>query len=355
MGRRGALCSLGGAPVGAGSRVRGPQEVTSPPWSQSPTELGTRVTRHPRSGDSAGLGSFVGTPSPDEHVLLLCARVPRLPAQGSPRPRPRPWRQWVRSYTGRLRSLARRDPKKSTDDIGKRLVESRYTCPTELCVCPIAQEGHPGPVERVTALRFWEAGPGVGLGRPPSAPRLRCKVLVHLSWDQFFESLESEPEESGAGAEAGAAPEPGPTASGSSASLQAGVESGATPAGAGEPAGDLGPVRGQRAPEQSQLGPASAGSTVPASAPNTVPAIALLPAPATVLGPTWMSAKNQGIEDLYRVLFFILFYFLFIIFYFKFILQSLTPIPTKMSLPLPPYPFSLLLFSFYLFISYNLY
>ncbi|XP_042820171.1 uncharacterized protein LOC122236271 isoform X1 [Panthera tigris] len=162
----------------------------------------------------------------------------------------RPWRQWVRSYTGRLRSLARRDPKKSTDDIGKRLVESRYTCPTELCVCPIAQEGHPGPVERVTALRFWEAGPGVGLGRP-SAPRLRCKVLVHLSWDQYFESPESEPEESGAGAEAGVAPEPGPTASGSSASLQAGVESGATPAGAGEPAGDLGPVRGQRAPEQS--------------------------------------------------------------------------------------------------------
>ena len=26
------LCSLGGALVGAGSRVRGPQEVTSPPW-----------------------------------------------------------------------------------------------------------------------------------------------------------------------------------------------------------------------------------------------------------------------------------------------------------------------------------
>ena len=86
-------------------------------------------------------------------------------------------------------------------------------------------------------------------------------------------------------------------------------------------------MRGQRAPEQSQLGPASAGSTVPAFAPNTAPAIALLPAPATALDPTWMSAKNQGLEDLYRVLFFILFYFLFIIFYFKFILQSLTPTP----------------------------
>ena len=58
--------------------------MTSPPWSQSPIELRARVTRHPCSGDSAGLGSFVGTPTPDEHVLLLCARVPQLPAQGSP-------------------------------------------------------------------------------------------------------------------------------------------------------------------------------------------------------------------------------------------------------------------------------
>ena len=127
------------------------------------------------------------------------------------------------------------------------------------------------------------------------------------------------------------APEPDPRASGSSESLHSGVESGATPAGAWEPASDLGPVQGQQATEQSQLGPASApaspGSTVPASDPNTAPATALLPAPATALDPTWMSAKNQGLEDLYRVLFFILFYFLFIIFYFKFILQSLTPTP----------------------------
>ena len=90
MAWRGTLCSLGVALVGLGSLVRGPQEVTSPPWSQSPIELRTRVTRHPRSGDSARLGSFVGTPSPNEHVLLLCARVPRLPAQGSPWPRPFP-------------------------------------------------------------------------------------------------------------------------------------------------------------------------------------------------------------------------------------------------------------------------
>ncbi|XP_042769016.1 uncharacterized protein LOC122205061 isoform X3 [Panthera leo] len=90
----------------------------------------------------------------------------------------RPWRQWVRSCTGCLRSLARRDPKKSTDEIGKRLAESRFTCPTELCVCPVAQKGHPGPRERVAARRSWEAGPGDGLGRPSSAPRLRRKVLV---------------------------------------------------------------------------------------------------------------------------------------------------------------------------------
>ena len=72
--------------MGGGSLVRGPQDVTSPFWSQGPIELRTRVTRHPPSGDSTLLGSFVGTPLPDEHVLL-CARVPRLPAQGSPRPR----------------------------------------------------------------------------------------------------------------------------------------------------------------------------------------------------------------------------------------------------------------------------
>ena len=64
--------------------------------------------------------------------------------------------------------------------------------------------------------------------------------------------------------------------------MQSGVESGGTPAGAGEPAGDLGPVLGQRAPEQSQL--------VPASAPDTVPATALVPA--------WMPATNQGPEGL---------------------------------------------------------
>ncbi|XP_053764469.1 translation initiation factor IF-2-like isoform X1 [Panthera pardus] len=197
----------------------------------------------------------------------------------------RPWRQWVRSCTGRLRSLARRDPKKSTDEIGKRLAESRFTRPTELCMCPVAQEGHPGPRERVAARRSLEAGPRVGLGRPPSPPWPLHRVLVHRSWDQDPEPPEPEPEESGAGAEAGAAPEPGPTASGSSASLQAGVESGATPAGAGEPAGDLGPVLGQRAPEQSQL--------VPASAPDTVP--------ATALAPAWMPATNQGPEGLQRV------------------------------------------------------
>ncbi|XP_058549323.1 forkhead box protein L2-like [Neofelis nebulosa] len=160
----------------------------------------------------------------------------------------RSWRQWIRSCTGRLRSLARRDPKKSTDEIGRRLSESRFTCPTELCVCPIAQEGHPGPGERVAARRSREAGPGVGLGRPLSPPWPLHRVLVHRSWDEDPESPESpeppeppepETEESGAGAEAGAAPEPGPTVSGASGAPQAGVVSGATPAGAGEPA-DLG-------------------------------------------------------------------------------------------------------------------
>ncbi|XP_042820167.1 skin secretory protein xP2-like [Panthera tigris] len=249
----------------------------------------------------------------------------------------RPWRQWVRSCTGRLRSLACRDPKKSTDEIGKRLAKSRYTSPTELCVCPVAQEGHPGPRERVAAGRSWEAEPGDDLGRPPSPPRPPHRVLVHGSWDQDPEPPEPEPEESGAGPEAGAAPEPDPRASGSSASLQAGVESGATPAGAGEPAGDLGPVRGQRAPEQSQLGPASvlasAAVTVPAAAPNSVPVTALLPAPpnallptpapapvtallpappnallpapapapATALAPTWMPATNEGPEGSHGV------------------------------------------------------
>ena len=76
--------------MGGGSLVRGPQDVTSPLWSQGPIELRTRVTRHPPSGDSAQLGSFVGTPLPDEHVLLFCARVPRLQAQGSPWLRPFP-------------------------------------------------------------------------------------------------------------------------------------------------------------------------------------------------------------------------------------------------------------------------
>ncbi|XP_047704579.1 basic salivary proline-rich protein 4-like [Prionailurus viverrinus] len=148
----------------------------------------------------------------------------------------RPWRQCVRSCTGRLRSLARRDPKKSTNEIGRRLSESRFTCPTELCECPVAQEGHPGPRERVAARRSREAGPRVGLGRPPSPPWPLHRVLVHRSWDEDPEPPEPEPEESGAGAEAGAAPEPNPRASGSSESLQSGVESGATPAGAGEPA-----------------------------------------------------------------------------------------------------------------------
>ncbi|XP_047686891.1 uncharacterized protein LOC125150703 [Prionailurus viverrinus] len=197
----------------------------------------------------------------------------------------RPWRQRVRSCTGRLRSLARREPKKSTDEIGKRLAESRFTYPTELCVCPVAQEGHPGPRERVAARRSQEAGPGVGLGRPPSPPWPLHRVLVHRSWDEDPESPEPEPEESGAGVEAGAAPEPDPRASGSSESLQAVVESGATPAGAREPAGDLVPVLGQRATEQSQL--------VPASAPDTVPATALVPA--------WMLVTNQGPEGLRRV------------------------------------------------------
>ncbi|XP_042812112.1 skin secretory protein xP2-like [Panthera leo] len=196
--------------------------------------------------------------------------------RGAPgRDAPRPWRQWVRSCTGRLRSLARREPKKSTDEIGRRLSESRFTCPTEVCVCPVAQEGHPGPGERVAARRSPEAGPGDGLGGPPSPPGPFHRVLAQRSWDQDPEPPEPEPEESGAGAEAGAAPEPDPTASGASAALQAGAVSGATPAGAREPAGDLGPVQGRQAPEQSQLGPASApaASTVPAPAPNTVPAL----------------------------------------------------------------------------------
>ncbi|XP_043451927.1 skin secretory protein xP2-like [Prionailurus bengalensis] len=259
---------------------------------------------------------------------------------------PRPWRQWVRSCTGRLRSLARREPKKSTDEIGRRLSESRFTCPTEVCVCPVAQEGHPGPGERVAARRSLEAGPGDGLGGPPSPPGPLHRVLAQRSWDQDPEPpepQEPEPEESGAGAEAGAAPEPDPTASGASATLEAGVASGATPAGARQPAGDLGPVPGQRAPGQSQLGPASApaASTVPASVPNTLPATALLPAPApallpapapapapaTALAPTWMPATDQGPEGLHRV----------------FILFLIVPIPDPDTLPQCLFLFSLML------------
>ncbi|XP_043421136.1 uncharacterized protein LOC122474327 isoform X2 [Prionailurus bengalensis] len=129
-------------------------------------------------------------------MFSCCVPVSRGCRLGGARGRDpsRPWRQWVRSCTGRLRSLARRDPKKSTDEIGKRLAESGFARPTELCVCPVAQEGHPGPVERVAAGRFWEAEPGVGLGRPPPAPRPRRKVFVHRSWDQYLESPESEPE-----------------------------------------------------------------------------------------------------------------------------------------------------------------
>ncbi|XP_044899204.1 uncharacterized protein LOC123383638 [Felis catus] len=210
--------------------------------------------------------------------------------------------------------------------IGKRLAESRYTCPTELCVCPVAQEGHPGPRERVAAGRSWEAEPGDDLGRPPSLPWPLHRVLVHRSWDEDLEPPEPEPEESGAGAEAGVAPEPDPRASGSSASLQAGVESGATPAGAGEPAGDLGPVLGQRAPEQSQL--------VPASAPDTVP--------ATTLFPVWIRATNQGLKGLPGV-------------FIVLLIVAPVPVPdpsTRMTLPLLPYPFSPLLFRWYIICSW---
>ncbi|XP_042819445.1 skin secretory protein xP2-like [Panthera tigris] len=276
----------------------------------------------------------------------------------------RPWRQWVRSCTGRLRSLARRDPKvhpepcwwmslcprrravhtqKSTGEIGRRLSESRFTCPTDLCVCPVAQEGHPGPGERVATRRSWEAEPGDGLGRPLSPPRPPDMVLVHGSWDQDPEPPEPEPEESGAGAEAGVAPEPGPTASGSSASLHAGVESEATPAGAGEPAGDLGPVRGQRAPEQSQLVPASAPDTVPATAllpaPAPAPVNALLPAPVPTLAPIWMPVRNQGPEGLHGV--FILLYLCYVLF------QIYSPIPDPDPPPEYLFLFSLILFLFY--------
>ena len=117
------------------------------------------------------------------------------------------------------------------------------------------------------------------------------------------------------------------------------MESGATPAGVWEPAGDLGPVQGQQATDQSQLGPASApaspGSTVPASDPNTVPATALLPAPAPApvnallpapapaLAPTWSQSQIKGLKAYTGCLL----YFIFVIFYFKFILQSLTPTP----------------------------
>ncbi|XP_045292990.1 nischarin-like [Leopardus geoffroyi] len=235
---------------------------------------------------------------------------------------PRPGRQWVRSCTGRLRSLARREPKKSTDEIGRRLSES---CPTEVCVCPVAQEGHPGPGERVAARRSPEAGPGDGLGGPPSPPGPLHRVLAQRSWDQDPEppEPEPEPEESGAGAEAGAALEPNPTASGTSAALEAGVASGATPAGARQPAGDLGPVRGQRAPGQSQLGPASAPNTVPATALLPAPA----PAPATALAPTWMPATDRGPEGLHGV----------------FILFLVVPIPDPDTLPQCLFLFSLIL------------
>ena len=79
------------------------------------------------------------------------------------------------------------------------MAESGFTRPTELYLCPVAQEGHPGPVERVAARRSPEARPGVGLGSPPPAPRPRRKFFVHRSWDQYLESPESEPEGEKAG------------------------------------------------------------------------------------------------------------------------------------------------------------
>ncbi|XP_053060317.1 translation initiation factor IF-2-like isoform X1 [Acinonyx jubatus] len=134
-------------------------------------------------------------------MFSCCVPVSRGCRLGGARGRDpsRPWRQWVRSSTGRLRSLARRDPKKSTDELGRRLSESRFTCPTELCECPVAQEGHPGPRERVAARRSREAGPGVGLRRPPSPPWPLHRVLVHRSWDEDPEPLEPEPEGEKAG------------------------------------------------------------------------------------------------------------------------------------------------------------
>ena len=67
-----------------GIQVRGPQEVKSPPWQQSPTELGAPGARHTRSSDSPTAHSLGWRRFIETDVLLLCPDFPGLLLQETP-------------------------------------------------------------------------------------------------------------------------------------------------------------------------------------------------------------------------------------------------------------------------------
>ena len=70
--------------MSGGSQARGPQAVvTSLPGQQSPTEFGTRVTRHPHYRASPLPSSFPWRSSNEEHVCVLHPQVRRPQAEES--------------------------------------------------------------------------------------------------------------------------------------------------------------------------------------------------------------------------------------------------------------------------------
>ncbi|XP_029794327.1 atherin-like [Suricata suricatta] len=193
-------------------------------------------------------------------TISRCCRPRR--ADGNNGSRPRRW--WGGCWQGCLRSLTRRNAKRS-DPIGSRLAEWGLSPLPQICVCPVAQEDRPG--------------------------------------------LES-------GAEGSVAPEPTPTPAGASAALEAGVVSGVTPAATQEPAGDPAPVEGQPGPASD---PASASAPpVPASVTAAPPAPVSLA--ATLGEPGDLPGKISAVPSLApdtpgdRILIFII---IFLIFYFN--------------------------------------
>ena len=103
-------------------------------------------------------------------------------ARGCDAPRPR--RQWVRSCTGRLRSLARREPKVTQgapETVGPARHRSDLTCaaPRPLpCVCVCVCVCVEGPREQVQA----DEGVRCLVGRPCSHSRSRLAGRDRVCW-----------------------------------------------------------------------------------------------------------------------------------------------------------------------------